>query len=402
MIESAAATDRQQWVFADFRDAVYYPTVSFLQGENPYGQQFVERYPVRYPMSPYTPLLLLVHVPFGLLPLTASQLSYFVLTIILTLVLSVMSLRMCGRDPTVASVTGIAAAILVSRPGHLNLMFGQTTMEFVLLVYVALYAALRSSWSPGLALSGATMKVTFGLPLAVLMVVERQYKPVVIGICVAFFATLVPTLVLAHSAGGISTLVATYLDSILIFESHPTTSAVASAYRIDAVAIIGRMSGHSPGLVSKLFLFSSILFIAGVSMRRVRARFQGRAADLYCISVAIIAILIATYQQTYSALLLVLPVVALALGCWAPSELISGSTVRPILIVLLSVPLVNHLIAPRFWQFFDKESWTWTFVVSMNGIALVLAFGVYVWVAFRRPRAAAARSLHDFSTGQGE
>ena len=391
----------QQWALADFRDAVYYPTVSFLNGENPYDQQFVEQYPVRFRMSPYTPLFLSLHVPFGVLPLAASQLSYFVFMIVLTLVLSWLSLRMCGRNPTVASITGIAALILVSRPGHLNLMYGQTTLEFVLLVYVALYAALRSSWFSGLALAGATMKVTFGLPLAVLMVVERQYRSVAIGICIAILATLIPTLVLVHAAGGISTLVNTYLECVLGFESAPSTSAVASAYRIDAVAIIGRLSGLSPGLFTKLFLFSSILLVAGLAMRRVRASFRGRAAELFCISVACIAILIATYQQTYGALLLVLPVMALVLNCWAPSELLAGSAARCLLIVLLSVPLVNHLIAPRFWHLFDREGLAWTFLVSMNGIALALAFGVYVWVAFRRPQAAAARSLHDFSKGQG-
>ena len=70
--------------------------------------------------SPYTPLFLLVHAPFGLLSHYPSQLSYFVLTIALTLVLAWLSLWMCGRSPTLASVTGIAAMVLVSRPGHLE------------------------------------------------------------------------------------------------------------------------------------------------------------------------------------------------------------------------------------------------------------------------------------------
>ena len=393
----------QYWALCDFRNNIYYPTVSFLSGDNPYDRhEFLARYPVRLRFAPYTPLFLLVHVPFGLLSHTPSQLLYFALTIALTLVYAWLSLWMCGRSsPSVASVTGIAALVLASRPGNWNLMLGQTTFEFVLPVYIALFSRWRSNWLPGLALAGATMKATFGLPLMVLMIVQRQYKAVVIGVCAAILMTLIPTMVLVRSAGNIETLAITFLDSVRVFEDDPAASSVVSTSRIDVVALVGRVRGSPPGPISNLVLFASILSLAAITIRRVRASSRGREADLFCISVASIAILVATYQQVYSALLLVLPLTALVLGCWAPSDFMAGSGIRRVLIVLLSVPFANHLIAQRFLNYLDEGTWGWILLVSINGIAMLLAFGVYVWVAFRRPRVVVARAPQDDSIGPG-
>ena len=52
----------------DFRDAVYYPVVSLLEGRNPYdAADHLARYPVGSKFSLYAPLTLLLHLPLGLL-----------------------------------------------------------------------------------------------------------------------------------------------------------------------------------------------------------------------------------------------------------------------------------------------------------------------------------------------
>jgi hypothetical protein len=375
----------EQWALIDFRDAVYYPTVSFLSGENPYDRAaFVEDFPVRVGFPPYTPLFLLVHVPFGVLPHTVSHLAYFGLTIGLTLVLAWLSLWMCGLSPNLASVTGVGTLILASRPGHWNLMLGQTALGFVLLVYIAMFTGWRSHWFSRFAFVGSTMKATFCLPLAILMVAQKQYKAVFIGACIATLLTLIPTIVLVNSAGGFTALSSSYLDSILSFENDPSANAVLSPSRIDAVALIARLSGQSPGPVARAALFVMTLGFAGMAIRWVRAHTQGRETDLFCISVASVTILVSTYQLTYAALLLVLPLIALILNRWAPVELAPGSTVRLALIVLLSIPFANHLVAPRFLYRLPDGSWGWRLLASVNGIVVLLALAVYVWVAIRR------------------
>ena len=63
--EPAAAA----WGFIDFRDAVYYPVVAFLDGTNPYDPTaYRATYPVGNIFPVYTPVTLLVHLPFGMLP----------------------------------------------------------------------------------------------------------------------------------------------------------------------------------------------------------------------------------------------------------------------------------------------------------------------------------------------
>ena len=119
----------QRWALVDFRDAVYYPAVSFLGGGNPYDSDpYLTAFPAGTPFPPYSPSTLLVHLPFGLIPHTASQLLYFGLTIALTLVLAHLTLWMCKRRPTLTSVFGLAALILTTRLGHWDLLLGQTAL----------------------------------------------------------------------------------------------------------------------------------------------------------------------------------------------------------------------------------------------------------------------------------
>ena len=85
----AGNTDRQKWVLQDFRDAIYYPVKSYVEGRNPYDERaHLSEYPVVQPFSPYSPLFLLVHTPFAALPHGASQIAYVLVSIALILVLS--------------------------------------------------------------------------------------------------------------------------------------------------------------------------------------------------------------------------------------------------------------------------------------------------------------------------
>jgi hypothetical protein len=82
-------------------------------------------------------------------------------------------------------------------------------------------------------------------------------------------------------------------------------------------------------------------------------------------------------------LLLVLPLTALVFGCWAPEEFRPRRSLRAFLIFLLSVPALNHLIAARVLRLFEAGGWVWTFAVSVNGAAILLAFALYVGFALR-------------------
>ncbi|HOC42259.1 MAG TPA: glycosyltransferase family 87 protein [Thermoanaerobaculales bacterium] len=376
--------DPDHWALVDFRDNVYYPAKAFLSGGNPYDREtHVATYPVRVRFPPYTPLFLLAHAPFGLLPQGASQLVYFVLTIALTVFLAHLTLRICGSHSTLYSVLGIAAMALLSRPGHWNLTLGQVTLEFVILAYVALHFGARAPLVSGLALAAATMKATIALPLVILMICCRYWRSVAIGTCIAVLATLPPTLVLVSSAGGVSALADSFLDSAAVFQDDESANPVLSSSRIDAVALVSRLHWKSAGPAAQAGILVFVVGTACAAIRRVRLAASGREADLYCFSIATLAILVPLYQQLYGALLLVLPMTALVINRWAPAQVSRARSLRTALIILLAVPAVNQLIAFRVLQQLKVVPGAWTFAVSINRITLILALSLYVVSAFK-------------------
>jgi hypothetical protein len=120
--------DPARWVLQDFRDAIYYPVVAFLEGRNPYDQDALARtYPVGQPFPPYLPVTLLVHQPFGLLPQAESGGVFFLCTIALTGAVAALAIGGAGVPVTAAGVLGLTALLLLSRPGNMNLALGQVT-----------------------------------------------------------------------------------------------------------------------------------------------------------------------------------------------------------------------------------------------------------------------------------
>jgi hypothetical protein len=178
--------------------------------------------------------------------------------------------------------------------------------------------------------------------------------------------------------------VESFADTVTVFEDDQPAHPVLSASRIDAVALLSGLRGRTIAPIVQVGLFMLVIGIGCAAIRRVQRLASGREADLYCFAIAILAILISLYQQLYSAMLLVLPLTALIFDRWAPIELSKTHTIRPVLIILLAAPAVNQLIAVRVLQDFKNIDWMWTVAVSINRVALMLAFVLYVIWAFRR------------------
>src|SRR5262249_1243819 len=122
---STAFSAQATWSMNDFFGAVYYPVVAFLNGENPYDtERFLALYPVIEPFPLNLPAVLLVHLPIGLLPAQTASIAYFVLTIALTFLLVFVCLCWNNLKITLADVLFIGGLLLLSRPGHGNLLLG--------------------------------------------------------------------------------------------------------------------------------------------------------------------------------------------------------------------------------------------------------------------------------------
>ena len=124
---------------ADFRDATYYAVRALLDGRNPYDPSvYFAHYPVGQEFPAYSPHHLLLFLPLGLLSYGSAAGVFFVASVVCTVLLVRTALRWAGWTTSPAVVLGLTGIVLVSRPGHVNLVAGQITALVVLGCWLAL------------------------------------------------------------------------------------------------------------------------------------------------------------------------------------------------------------------------------------------------------------------------
>src|SRR5262249_57464168 len=108
---------------------------------------------------------------------------------------------------TAASLRGLTAVLLLSRPGQMNLLLGQVSAQVAIGAYVALRWARTRPVLASLALALSTLKPTYGVPLAALMLFGRgDVATVVGGAAASLVLCLVAVVPLAVAAGRIRPL----------------------------------------------------------------------------------------------------------------------------------------------------------------------------------------------------
>ncbi len=371
------------WVLQDFRDAIYYPVVAFLAGHNPYDvQSYFGHYPVGQEFPVYTPLTLLLHLPFGLLPYELAELLYFAVAIVLTLALAYVSLAVNHVEARTDRVLLVAALILLSRPGYANLLVGQCTLQVVLGAYAALYYSSTRPWLAALGLAVATLKPTFGLPLAVLLMCRREVSVAVIGLAVAGLASAVMTAILVHNAGGVDPFIQSLAPNYAATRGSSTVAALTSWARLDAWALVERSIGQSLGIVGEIAISVGILGVGALGVRRLSTSPAGDAARHVSNSLACLVILTCVYHQNYDLLLLSATLVALA--CGLPAALwTTRRWERWLLLSLLLIAFTNYAASETALRVFAITGGLRTAVVSVSSGVLLVALVGYAALALR-------------------
>jgi hypothetical protein len=374
----------QAWGLQDFNDAVYQPGRALIEGVNPYdADAFPRAFPVRYPFPLYLPAMLAVHLPFAFVPFRLAGASYFVATLALVPCLALLALRSSGGRASAAASFGLGFLILVGRPGSWTLFIGQCTVPMVIATDLAFFCGRRR---PGLGAVGvalAALKPTFGVPLTVLLLARGEWAMVARGLAAAGVVSLAVAAQICHATGGavpfLHSLAANYAGFGELAEVNPAESA----YRLDLVALIGRTLGRPLPPVLEIGLFVAVLGVAALGVRRLaRDRDRLRAGRLAA-ALGSVAILLCTYHQAYDALLLTAPLVALAVGRWAPLRLTTPRR-RAVLLSLLAIPVVNYLDTHAAMDFLGIRGLGVVANASVNGLALLAAFGVLAALTLRR------------------
>jgi hypothetical protein len=363
----------------DFRDAVYYPVVAFLAGENPYDRaHMLAHHPVDGTLGLYSPLALVLHLPWGLLPYRGAELGFVAYSFGLTIVLAFAAWRVNGHRPDAALVLGLAALLVVTRPGHWNLFLGQVALEAGLATIAALWWARAWPWLAGMALAITTFKPTYGLPLLALMAARGDGRALVRGSFVAGVVTLAALAPLLMNV-GIDGLVTALHGNYVARVTTPAMSAAQSLFRVDVVALVGRLLGRAPDLLVTLGLGAAVLAAAAVALRRIADR-ADQSGRLLALTIATLAILLCTYHQQYDCVLLApLLLTALPLRPLRRAQLPAA---------LATVPFVNYLASGGVQRATGVGDGTVLMLSSVNTIALLGAFALLVGQALR-PRVAA-------------
>jgi hypothetical protein len=369
------------WAFVDFVNVLYCPMRSFLEGKNPYdASTYLKLVETRLV---YSPLVLLLHLPLGFLSLETAQAVHYAVNVALTPVLSVLALRLAAVHVTTARTFAHAALVLLSLPGHGNLVQGQTVTVLVIATYVSLLFARRRPWLSGLALAVTTFKPTFAVPLALLMLVRRDIVPVVVGLTLAGLASAASFFVIAERAGGLAPLISLLAENYRIFADRPDVAAFSSPYRLDAIALVGRLLGGPLGIAAEVAITLGVIGLGAFGVARL-ARSDSPAARRLSESLICVTVLTCTHHQRYDGLILALPLTTLAIAPWVSLGPVAAG-VRWLLLGLLAVPAVNHLASFTPLHLLHITGGWWVVVTCLNGAALVTALLTYVIVAVRPP-----------------
>lgn len=253
----------------DFYGNVYYPVRAFLDGEDPYDPtRFMALYPVTLPYPLHAPINLLVHLPFGLLPPRAAGITYFVFSALLALPLSYMSLRLTGI-PHFGKILLLASAILLTRPGHWDLVLGQRAIFLSFVTYVALVYARDAPLLGGLGIAISMIKPTWGIALAILMLARGYGRAVVAGLVLSLIANLPVLGVLIAREGGMTSFAHVVIAGQRAWKALPEIGPATSYARLDAAATVSRVLGHPLSDVVQALLAAGIFLVAGLVLRIV-------------------------------------------------------------------------------------------------------------------------------------
>jgi hypothetical protein len=354
----------------DFHHIFVFPATAAREGVNPYHAEFMQRFPVNRQYPLYSPAMFWLAYPLAFIPLVVADVAYFSATVLLVVALAASALYVCCVPRTLLNVIGLSTLILMSRPGHVNLLTGQPTLLIVLgAVWALELARRRPNWA-GIALAATTLKPTFGVPLIWFMFCRRDFRAVAVGgaICVA---TVVIGLAPFVARQGLHPVLTSLSESQSQHEADPTVAAETTWTRLDAHSLLGKLLQGEAGHEINLGLTAAILLIAGWIVWRTETGPLTDGADNLSGLVICTATLACIYHATYDALLLIVPWVGVALGRLRTQL---SPKLQMIVFALLTIPAVNYASARAVLSRLPIEGPTWTAITAINSIAIVAVF----------------------------
>ncbi|MEU7790749.1 glycosyltransferase 87 family protein [Amycolatopsis sp. NPDC049159] len=362
----------------DFRDALYFPIREFLGGGNPYDPAAMfAHWPVRQDFNLYQPYHLLLHAPFAVAGYRAGAVAFSVFSLLLLVALGALAAHAVRRHvpvPFAVTAVVVSALLVTSQVGKAQLYVGQVNPLIALGAAGALLARRdRPGWA-AVALALAWLKPQYGFPLAVLLFARGSHRVAVRGTAIAAAASLPVVLLLVVRGGGIGS----FLDVVTANLTHARATdygAVDSptAQRIDVAAVLFRVTGWAPSGI-ELVVLAAVLVVSVLLVRRLDRVSAGPVADL----LTCLAVVVCVVHQPGDVLIAVPAMAATAaLGWRHRAEPGWGAAAAAVL--ALAVPFAHlYTVDTAVVSVFGARA-----AVTVDGLAVVLAWGLAVFAAVR-------------------
>ncbi len=386
---------------ADFRDVVYYPSRAVREGVNPYDCRTAIRedgslpYRLRYPILNafplYSPLVLVLFVPWSFGAFKLAALAWVVFHLLLLVVFSYFCWHAAGVRPTICQVCVFASCLLASQFGRANFIGGDTALPLAILSLAAVFFADRHPYLAAFALALTSFKPTFGLPLGILLLAAGYYRTVLVGWALGGSIAVIGLVVIFSQSGDLAEMPAILRHNQAVLESDPDAHALTSPVRIDSAGALQKLmpiQGNGASLIASLIVFT----IAGCGLFYLRSWVAHPPAKLLQMAIVCVATVAALFHVTYDGLLIGAAIACVALA--PANQVLNNIASRRFVAALLIFPMVNVLgtdtvvaLKAKYLPWLAESgsafaSASWTFICMANGLCLLIALVAMARQAF--------------------
>ena len=362
------------WGMMDFQDTVYYPVRAFIEGVNPYDTvSYRKVYPASQLFPLYSPLTLLVHSPYYLVPFHGAMAIHFGVSALCILVIAYLAVKFSLKTTERWLVFVVASLICMLRPGHLALAGGQIVGEMVIASLIAIHCSRSSPLLSGLALALSTLKPTFGIPLIALLACRRDFQAVGIGLCVAAAGSFIAVLILAIHAGGIVELLSIIPENMKNFESHSSARLQTTEMRIDLQMFISRFFQREFSSTEQVLIFIGMIGTSGVVLNRMDRNEGSSEMDSPGGLLIALTVLLCVYHSVYDSLILFPALFALYFPS-SPSWKCKSTILRLTILAGVTIPFVNIFMLRSVRLAFSLTNSMVEFGITLNSAGIVLAY----------------------------
>ena len=396
--------DWQKRGMSDFYTLYYYSS-AFADGVSPYSADLMNnpKYVVPRNAAPFSPFAFLIDTPLTWMPLQSACALFFLISWSLIGVLAYCCIWMSRIRFDWTLWFWIFGFLVFSRPGHVTLFTGYFTVQLVLGTLVALHYSKSNPWLAGIGFLFASVKPTYVIPLTILMLARRDYKAVVVGVVLTtVFAVGCFGWLVAHS--DFQAVIESVRSGQEAFEDDRAEAPLNTWTRVDVAGMVAKMSKRAPGNLEYLSVMCVLLVIPcfavwhAAEREGMPAQHDGQLHDEMAASsdqgaaglsalIVVLAMLVTIYHHSYDCLIVSVGMVGLLLNS---NQLVSSlhGKLSMIVATLLSVPMLNYASTKsvRDRLGFDQLDATWQLVTMLNGVCLVTALGICIYVALAGKR----------------